>query len=87
VAYVRVHKSGSDTSYRVRLLWALPGDQELVARLYGGDRSSGSGEAPLPEGNASSSEGSINLERRALQLSTQAHIQFRDPRDRPPQLS
>jgi len=40
-------------------------------------------EAAIPEGNALSSEGSINLERRDLQLSIQAHIQFRDPRDRP----
>jgi len=87
VAYVRVYESGSDIFTGLRLLWALPRDQELADRLYGGDRSSGSGEAALPEGNALSSEGTINLEWRALRLSIQAYIQFCDSRDRPPQLS
>jgi len=42
-------KAGVILHTGVRLIWALPRDQELVARLYGGDRSPGSGEAALPE--------------------------------------
>jgi len=56
-------KAGAILHTGARLLWALPGDQESAAHLYGGDRSSGSGEAALPEGNTLLSEETVNLGR------------------------